>query len=385
MLAAPSAARAGPARTLGCGGRSTCGDGDAGAGAAGGGDVAVVGVVAAGEGEAEQEVAGGVGDGRARGGRRGRTASASTSPRNAHCRRPPRHVHVTATVASTTALRRSLTTCTSRASSSPGAHDRRQRIGDHDDRPAGVDDGLPGQLRLPPVVEHRRRDHRRRVGEPGEAEPARRPVLQPAQRLDVVAQDRRPGCAASPCATRRTSGDRRAAPAAAITSTSRPWCSRSASQSSSGQREASTNALGAVGHRLGAELADEAHEPGDEPGQLGQLADLAAVPAEPQVRVGAVELRQVGQRRRRGRPSGGSGRPARTTASPTGRAPTCSTSAAAGRRTAAAASSGRSSSTCGASATGSSWAHHCTIDGWWPSESTASRAWRTASLRIWRA
>ena len=45
----------------------------------------------------------------------------------------------------------------------------------------------------------------------------------------------------------------------------------------------------------------------------------------------------------------------------------------------------RSVSTCGASATGSSWAHHWTIDGWWPSESTASRAWRTASRRIWRA
>ena len=86
----------------------------------------------------------------------------------------------------------------------------------HDDhRPACLDHGLPGHLRHALVVEHRRRDHRRRVGEPREAEPAGRSVLQPAQRLDVVAQQVGLVALRRACARRRTSDARRAAPAPA--------------------------------------------------------------------------------------------------------------------------------------------------------------------------
>ena len=264
------------------------------------------------------------------------------------------------------------------------AQHRRQRVGDDDDRPAGVDDGLPGELRRPPVVEHRCRDHRRRVGEPREAEPAGRPVLQPAQRLDVVAQDRRLVAlrrraprverrvlvgrdALRPSPRPRARGARAAPPSRAPASATRRRTRRP------------------VGDRLGAELADEA----DEAGHRAGPARPARRPRRGASRATcASRCRRAAAgaaRRRRGRRSGGSGRPARTTASPSGRGRTCSTSAAAAATKRRRRLDRRSVSTCGASAIGSSWAHHCTIDGWWPSESTASRAWRTASLRIWRA
>ena len=68
-----------------------------------------------------------------------------------------------------------------------GEH-RRERI-DHDDhRSAGLGDRTPGDLGLALVVEHRRREDRPRVGQPREAEAAGRPVLEPAQRLDVVTE-----------------------------------------------------------------------------------------------------------------------------------------------------------------------------------------------------
>ena len=63
--------------------------------------------------------------------------------------------------------RRSLTTCTSRASASPGATVAGSAVGDHDHRPAGVDDRGERQLRHPLVVEHAPRDQpaaRRRAG-----------------------------------------------------------------------------------------------------------------------------------------------------------------------------------------------------------------------------
>ena len=69
-------------------------------------------------------------------------------------------------------------------------------------------------------------------------------------------------------------------------------------------------------------------------------------------------------------------------ASPTGRARSCSTTAAAGRRRScepAASPIGRPRSE-RRRATGSLWAHHMAIDGWWPSRSTASRAWRDRLL-----
>ena len=140
-----------------------------------------------------------------------------------------------------------------------------------------------------------------------------------------------------------------------------------------------------LGHRLGAELADEAHEAGQHAGPLGELAQVAAVPAEPEVAVGPVELGEVGST------------PLWATVGRVGSA--CSNARFSQRSStdlfhvgSCWATNRRSRARrvaveldCGASATGSSWAHHWTIDGWWPSALTASRAWRTASRRIWWA
>ena len=136
---------------------------------------------------------------------------------------------------------------------------------------------------------------------------------------------------------------------------------------------------------LGPELADEADQPGHRAGQFGELAGLAAVPPEPEVTVGAVELREVGEHatvgdggpRRIGllerpldpavedglvpsrelmgekppnAPAGASATPPAVHRGPAHR----------GRTTERSRGGGRASS-------------------------TASRAWRTASRRIWRA
>ena len=53
--------------------------------------------------------------------------------------------------------------------------------------------------------------------------------------------------------------------------------------------------VGGLGHGLGAELADPAHEAGQPAGEVGQVALVAVVPAEVEVRVGAVEGGRVRQ------------------------------------------------------------------------------------------
>ncbi len=52
------------------------------------------------------------------------------------------------------------------------------------------------------------------------------------------------------------------------------------------------------GNRVGAELADESNGSWESPGPVGQVARLARTPSEPEVAVGSVELREVGQRHR---------------------------------------------------------------------------------------
>ena len=79
----------------------------------------------------------------------------------------------------------------------------------------------------------------------------------------------------------------------AITSTSSPWCSRERLPVERRPARHVDELGGPIGHRLGAELADEPDEAGDQPGELGELGGIAAVPAEPHVRVGAVELGEV--------------------------------------------------------------------------------------------
>ncbi len=78
-------------------------------------------------------------------------------------------------------------------------------------------------------------------------------------------------------------------------------------------------------------------------------------------------------------------RPARAPASPTGRARVLFHvgSSWRGQRTAGRRTGARSAIVAGSTSTasGSLWPHHTAIDGWWPSRSTASRAWRTACLR----
>ena len=181
-----------------------------------------------------------------------------------------------------------------------------------------------------------------------------------------------PGCAGWRCARRRTSGTA-GGTRSIITSTSRPRCSSQGRPSRAPARARGVDEVLGVGrHRLGAELADEAHQTGDQAGQLGELPDVATVPAEPHVRVGAVELGGGAGRRRRGRWSGGSDPPPRRPLHPPVEHRLVPGGQLLGHEAAQAAER-RSVSTCGASATGSSWAHHWTIDGWWPSESTASR------------
>ena len=77
--------------------------------------------VAAGQGDAEQQVAGTVGHDELEAADEGAPSRRRRRRGTPSRRRPPRHVQVTATVASTTAPRRSLTTCTSSAISWPGA------------------------------------------------------------------------------------------------------------------------------------------------------------------------------------------------------------------------------------------------------------------------
>ena len=52
--------------------------------------------------------------------------------------------------------------------------------------------------------------------------------------------------------------------------------------------------------RVGAELADEAHHPGQATGELGEVLGFAVAPPEPEVAVGAVELGEVGKDARMG-------------------------------------------------------------------------------------
>ena len=107
------------------------------------------------------------------------------------------------------AVRRSLTTWTSRASGVAGRV-RRGRAGRPRRSPARQAAGQRVVARLGHalVVEHRPRDRRVAVGEAELAEAAGRPVLEPAQRLDVVRIDARPGSAGSRPATRRRSRSR---------------------------------------------------------------------------------------------------------------------------------------------------------------------------------
>ena len=72
-----------------------------------------------------------------------------------------------------------------------GCDVRREAVGDDDHRPARLDDRSEGDLRRPLVVEHAPAHGGVRVGPTEQAEPAGGVVLQPSQRLDVVAQQRR--------------------------------------------------------------------------------------------------------------------------------------------------------------------------------------------------
>ena len=170
----------------------------------------------------------------------------------------------------------------------------------------------------------------------------------------------------------------------AITSTSSPWCSRSASQSSAGQRDASTNSAARSGTdwapnsltnrtRRGSSRATSASSAASPRCQPSHMCE--SVPSS-WGRCGATPpwatVGRVGS-------ACSNDRFTHRSSTDLFHVGSCCTT---NRRRRLAR---RSVSTCGASAIGSSWAHHCTMDGWWPSESTASRAWRTASLRIWRA
>ena len=241
-------------------------------------------------------------------------ASASTSPRNAQSRRPPRHVHVTATVASVTGWRRSLTTCTSMASSLARDELRRQRIGDDDQRPAGLDHGRPGQLRAALVVEHGRRDHRGRVGQPRERRTRRPAGTSAAAASRSAGAAGGPGSAASPAASRRTSGARRAGSGPSSRRSRGRGGAARPSQSSRGHARGSTNSSAESGTAWAPNSLTKRTIRGSSRGPLGEVADLAAVPAQPEVAVGAVERRAGGAARRRGRRSAASGRPARTPA-----------------------------------------------------------------------
>ena len=220
-------------------------------------------------------------------------SSASISPRKPHCCDPPGQLADTATVAAS-GSRRSLMTCTSSVRARPAAHRLRQRVADDDHRTAGLDDRRPRRLRPAVVIEHRRRDHRHRIGEPGEAEPAGRAILEPAQGLDLAAQQlglvalRRP----PPRSERGMLLGRMAGPhhlgfEAVVLGEVVPVQRR--------PRRGVDEGGGALRRRLGAELADEAHEAGQGAGPLVELAHLAAVPAEPEVAVGPVELGEVGE------------------------------------------------------------------------------------------
>ena len=56
--------------------------------------------------------------------------------------------------------------------------------------------------------------------------------------------------------------------------------------------------VGCLGHRLGAELGHEAHDARKARGESLDIADVAVVPAEVQVTVGAVQQREMGERAR---------------------------------------------------------------------------------------
>ena len=105
----------------------------------------------------------------------------------------------------------------------------------------------------------------------------------------------RPGSAASPGATPRTTGSCSGGWRGRITSASRPWCSARYSQSRSGHADASTNSLALSGTDWAPNSLTKRTSAGQRAGPLGELVDVAAVPAEPQVAVGAVELREVGE------------------------------------------------------------------------------------------
>ena len=105
----------------------------------------------------------------------------------------------------------------------------------------------------------------------------------------------RPGSAGSPAATRRTTGTARVDGACRITSASRPWCSARPSQSRSGHADASMNSVALSGTDCAPNSLTKRTSAGHGAGSVGELADLAAMPAEPQVAVGAVELGEVGE------------------------------------------------------------------------------------------
>ena len=156
---------------------------------------------------------------------------------------------------------------------------------------------------------------------------------------------------------------------------------RGASQSSSGQRVGVDERVGVGGTDWAPNSLTKRTRRGIGAAKLGELAHLAAVPAEPQVAVGAVELGEVRQHA-----AVGDGRAACGSACSKARLTQRSstdlfqrrqllaprTARAGGPRVAPRAAGRRRPARRGRTT--------CTIDGWWPSRSTASRAWRTACL-----
>ena len=101
--------------------------------------------------------------------------------------------------------------------------------------------GAVAGLGLALVVEDRPAHRRLGVGQQEQAEPAGRAVLEPAQGLDVMAEQRWPGSPGWRPASRRRSATGRAGPAASKMARCRAWWASRWSQSRSGQRSGCMN------------------------------------------------------------------------------------------------------------------------------------------------
>ena len=314
------------------------------------------------------------------------TVSASRSPPNRQRCSPPSHRRVARASAPSIGVRRSLTTWTSSASASPGDQLGGRLVGDDDHGPAGVDQRLVAGLRLALVVEHRPADRRLGVGQRSWAKPAGRPVLEPAQRLDLPADHRRLVRLAWP---RRhaskvgwSAGGTWRSNARALEAVARPELVPVEVRPASGATKS------AVSGTAPAPNSDTNRTTrGRSRAKAGRSRSSPCAPPEVEVGVGAVELGRVGQHAASGRPRAGCRRcaglrliepvehrvvPRRqllARAGPAHRRPATGPTSPGRRRRGTARRA----------------PHHTATDGWWPSRSTASRAWRMACLRMLRA